>query len=264
MGVLRRLVIPCLLLAACERPAFDTGTPEAALDAVVAMVQQRQAAQIPQLIEIEARDITFEDGVTEASAIGEVKAKAGDMLDRLLGVAAGLRERFPQAVEKEVRAATSKRNRGIRDNTLAILSDPGAWLASQRPRLAATDLGDGTAALTWDDEPLLAGVLTLVETRDGWRFRVPVELVRENPYWPDTREEWSVIASMMLAAENALIDFERDLDRGRIASLDAASARVGRLVGESVVVQSVIYAAMQRADESDGPRSAGSDGATVP
>jgi hypothetical protein len=26
----------------------------------------------------------------------------------------------------------------------------------------------------------------------------------------------------------------------------------------------VIYAAMQRADEPDGPRSAGSDGATVP
>jgi hypothetical protein len=262
--VLRRILAPCLLLVACERPAFDTATPEATLDAVVSMVQQRQAAQLPQLIEIEARDITFPDGVTEASAIGEVKAKAGDMLDRLLRVAAGLRDRFPQAVAKEVRAATSRRNRGIRDNTLAILADPGAWLASQRPRLAATDLGDGTAALTWDDEPVLAGVLTLVETGDGWRFRVPVELVRENPYWPDTREEWSVITSMMLAVENALMDFERDLDGGKIASLDAASARVGRLVGESVVVQSVIYAAMKRPESAGTPDPSGTGGASAP
>ena len=60
----------------------------------------------------------------------------------------------------------------------------------------------------------------------------------------------SGLASMMLAVEHALVDFERDLDAGRIASLDAASSRVGRLVGESVVVQSIIYASMKRAEAS--------------
>jgi hypothetical protein len=233
-------------LAACKRPAYDTSTPEAALDAAVAMVQQGQAKQLPALIEIEARDVTFEDGVTEASAIAEVKAKAGDMLARLLRVAQALRDRFPKDVDREVKAATRKSARSTRDFTVAILADPAAWLAAQRPRITATDLGDGTAALSLDGDPLLAGVLTMVQTPGGWRFRVPVELVRDNQYWPDTRHEWSVIASMMLAVEHALVDFQRDLDGGKIASLDAASSRVGRLVGESVVVQSIIYAAMKR------------------
>ena len=261
---MRSLICVCLLLlVACKRPAYDTSTPEATLDAAVAMVQGQDATSLPMLIEIPARDVTFDDGVTEASAIAEVKAKAGQMLQRLIRVARALRERFPREVEREVQAATRKKSRGVRDVSLAILADPGAWLASQRPRLAATDLGDGTAALTLDGEPLFAGVLSMVETPEGWRLRMPVELVRENEYWPDTRHEWSVIASMMLAVENALIDFERDLDGGKIASLDAAAARVGRLVGESVVVQSIIYASMKRpeaAEPGETPTTAGQGG----
>jgi len=256
-----RILLSMLMLVslvACKRPAYDTTTPDAALDAAVAMVQQGQAQQLPGLIEIEARDVTFEDGVTEASAIAEVKVKAGDMLARLLRVAQGLRDRFPKEVEREVKAATKKSARSTREFTVAILADPAAWLAAQRPRITATDLGDGTAALSLDGDPLLAGVLTMVETPGGWRFRVPVELVRDNQYWPDTRHEWSVIASMMLAVEHALVDFQRDLDGGKIASLDAASTRVGRLVGESVVVQSVIYAAMKR------PEAAAKDAAEAP
>lgn len=240
------LAILLALTAACGKPRYDTSTPEATLDSAVRMVRENDAASLPTLIEIPARDVTFEDGVTEASAIGEVKAKAGQMLGRLLRVAAALRDRFPKEVDREVRAATQRKSQGVRDISLAILADPAAWLDSQRPRLAATDLGDGTAAITLDGQPLFAGALSMVEISGGWRVRMPVELVRENRYWPDTRHEWSVVASMMLAVENALVDFERDLDRGKIASLDAAAARVGRLVGESVVVQSIIYASMKR------------------
>jgi hypothetical protein len=256
-----RRALACLLVlvTSCSRPQYDTSTPEATLDAAVRMVRENDAASLPWLVEIPARDVTFDDGVTEASAIGEVKAKAGQMLARLLRVAAALRVRFPREVEREVQAATRKSSRGLRDVSLAILADPAAWLEAQRPRLAATDLGDGTAAFTLDGEPLFAGALSMVETSAGWRLRMPVELVRENQYWPDTRQEWSVIASMMLAVENALVDFERDLDRGKIASLDAAAARVGRLVGESVVVQSIIYASMKRpeAAEAAEPSAAG-------
>ena len=56
---------------------------------------------------------------------------------------------------------------------------------------------------------------------------------------------------MMLAVEHAIEDFQRDLDAGKITSLDMASSRVGRLVGESVVVQSAIYAMMKRPDATE-------------
>ena len=65
-------------------------------------------------------------------------------------------------------------------------------------------------------------------------------------FWPQTREEWAVLASMMLAVENSLIDFERELDSGKFKTLQQATERIGRLLGESVVVQSVIYFSMKK------------------
>ena len=46
--------------------------------------------------------------------------------------------------------------------------------------------------------------------------------------------------------------FKADLDAGKFKTLDQASERVGRLLGESVIVQSVIYASMKGKDAGDG------------
>jgi len=54
---------------------------------------------------------------------------------------------------------------------------------------------------------------------------------------------------MMLAVENSLADFEREIDEDGFRDLDHAGERAGRLLGESVVVQSIIYASMKRSDE---------------
>ncbi|MCE9619002.1 MAG: hypothetical protein K8R92_03735 [Planctomycetes bacterium] len=252
-------ILLCLIacIAGCKKPKYDTSTPEAMLDAAAEMATKNRAEDLPMLLEIPARDITFDDGVTEASAIAEVKAKAGDMLARLLKVAADLRDRFPSQVEKEVGAILGKKGQAsTRDLTVVAIADPAAWLVAQRARLTATDLGDGTASLSYDGQPIFSGALTLAETPEGWRIRFPVDLVRSSKYWPDTREEWAVLASMMLAVENALKDFESDLDRGEIRNLDAASSRVGRLVGESVVAQSIIYAMMKReGDDEEKPEA---------
>ena len=242
-------ILACVLGAAlgCKKPKFNTSTPEDMLDAATEMVVKNQAQYLPTLLDIPARDVTFDDGVTEASAIEEVKTKAGDMLARLVRVAGELRDRFPKQVEKEIKIVLSKgRKASARDIAIAAIADPATWITAQRALLSATDLGDETASLQFDGQPIFAGALTLTQTSDGWRVRFPVELVRSSKYWPDSREEWAVVASMMLAVENALKDFERDLNSGAIKNLDAASSRVGRLIGESVVAQSIIYAMMKR------------------
>ena len=223
------------------------------LDAATEMVTQNHAEYLPGLIEIPPRDVTFDDGVTEASAIAEVKSKAGDMLARLVRVAGVLRERFPKQVDKEIKSVLGKgKKASTRDLAIAAIANPAAWLTAQRALITTTDLGDGTAALSFDGQPIFAGALTLLQTDNGWRIRFPVELVRSSKYWPDSREEWAVVASMMLAVENALKDFERDLNSGAIKNLDAASSRIGRLIGESVAAQSIIYAMMKR-DEDEAP-----------
>ena len=235
------------LLVGCSKPEYDTSTPEKALQAVQKMLADGRPELLPTMIDIPARDVTFDDGVTEASAIGEVKGKAGDMLARLWRVSRKIKERFPAELAKEGDlGVTQLRGRDLQGLARRIVADPFAYIESQREKLTTEDLGDGTAALDWEGEPLFGGTVTMVERGDGWKFAVPVELLRSSQYWPDTRHEWAVLASMMLAVENSLIDFEAEIDDGRIKSLREAGERVGRLVGESVVVQSVIYAMMKR------------------
>lgn len=242
-----------LALAGCSRPKYDTSTPEALLNSMQAAVKDGRLEDLPQFIEISARDIRFADGVTEASAIADVKKKLSDMLGQLGRVSRKLKplaEKDRKKTKTEIDRLSDRFGFGpIVEN---IMTDPFKVLDESRDKLSAEDLGDGTAALTFDGKPIAGGFVALVETGSGWRATVPIELVQSNEYWPQTRHEWAVIASLMLAMENSLAMFESELDSGKFKTLDQASERVGRLLGESVIVQSVIYASMKGKDAGDG------------
>ena len=152
---------------------------------------------------------------------------------------------------------------GFGDVFTAVVSDPFGWLDANRSRLEAEDLGDGTAALSLDGKPVLGGVLTMRETSEGWRMSVPVELIRSTSYFPDTREEWAVLAYLMLAVENAIRDFEGELDDGKFKNLSAAGERAGRLIAESAVAQVAIFAMMQQNDPAKAGAAPGPGGFTI-
>ncbi|MCP4496994.1 MAG: hypothetical protein GY825_09470, partial [Phycisphaeraceae bacterium] len=84
-----------VLLAGCGGSEYDTPTPESVMVVASAMVANGDADQLPSLIEIAPRDIEFEDGVTEASAIAEVKEKLSELLGRLWLVGEELQRQFP-------------------------------------------------------------------------------------------------------------------------------------------------------------------------
>ncbi len=236
-----------IFLPGCAQEEFDCSTPRALLDAVAKVADQGKFERLPEFIEIGAREITYADGVTEASAIADVKGKLSEMLGELGRVAKKLKARYSEDLAKESKAATKSADRfGLGPMVQGIVLDPFAFLAQKREHLTAEDLGDGTAALLWRNEPALGGTIALVETDNGWRVTVPVELVQGQEFWPQTREEWAVVASMMLAVQNSLLDFERELDTDKFKTLQQATERIGRLLGESVVVQSVIYASMKQ------------------
>jgi hypothetical protein len=243
----------CVLLGAaswfgvgCADPVYDTATPEALLDSVQKAVKDGRPEDLPQFLEIAARDIAFDDGVTEASAIADVKGKLSDMLGQLGRVSTKLKARFAKDLGKTKTQAERVSDRfGFGPAVERVVTDPFRALDESRSKLTAEDLGDGTAALLYEGEPFGGGFVALVETDDGWRVTVPVELVQSNEYWPQTRHEWAVLASLLLSVENSLTIFEGELDAGKFRNLDQASERVGRLLGESVIVQSVIYASMK-------------------
>jgi len=233
-----------LFLGGCEKPApqYDTSTPQAALDSMRAMVRDGHPELLGSLLHIEARDIAFDDGVTEASAINEVLAKSGDMLGRLYRVAGTLRERFPDDLRRELAPSENSLTRD-RQFLARFMSDPFGLLDEQADRLTVEDLGDGTAAVLIDGQPALGFGLQMRDMNGSWKIDIPIELLQK--YRPNTRNEWAVVASMMLAMENALITFETELDRGEFRDLRHASDRAGRLLGERVFVQVMIYQGMK-------------------
>lgn len=252
-----------LVAFGCSDPTYDTSTPEQLLDSVQKAVQDGRPEDLPQFIDIAARDVEFEDGVTEASAIGDVKAKLSDMLGQLGRVSRKLKERYAKDLAKSQSQLERMSDRfGFGPIVERAVTDPFKFLDESRAKLAAEDLGDGTATLEYDGAPVAGGFVALLETDDGWRVTVPIELVQSNEYWPQTRHQWAVVASMMLAVENSLDMFEAELDADKFKTLDQATERVGRLLGESVIVQSVIYASMAKKDPGTGKVRAGTSAAT--
>ena len=244
------------LLAGCGSEEYDTSTPEAVLASARSMVENGDANRLPELIHFEARDIQFDDGVTEASAIEEVKAKLAELMGRLWVIGEELQARFPgeslDTLDEAVVMVGAEGGGDWTDIVGQLLTDPYDFLDEGQGRIEILDLGDGTAAVLWDDEPALGGFVAMLETDDGWRASVPIELVRDTEYWPQTRWEWSVVASMLLSIENALEDFENDVRNDQFRTLSQAAASAGRIVGESAVVQGIIYGMMKRdVDEED-------------
>jgi hypothetical protein len=248
-----RLVLAALAvsLAGCSEPVYDASTPQAVIDSLHSMIIDERADQIATLVHIEPRaDMIYEDGVTEASAIDDVRTKAGEMLGQLFRVATKLRERYPDEIADEVDEATLRRDSASIGPWIAgFLTNPFGLLEEQKQRLTAEDLGDGTAAILVDGEPTSDLPLRLVEVEGQWRIELPIEMLNE--YRPNTRHEWAVVASMMLAIENSLNDFELELDDGKFRNLTHAGERAGRMLAESVVVQGLIYRIMKRNAEEE-------------
>jgi hypothetical protein len=245
-------ILVAWLLAAggCADPEYDASTPQAAVDSMRQMIADGRAERLAGLLHIEARDMAFDDGVTEASAIRDVLEKAGDMFGRLYRVAFKIRDRFPGEAARELESAENRLQRpgDPVPNLARFLADPFGLLDEQSQRLTVEDLSDGTAAILVDGKPALGGVGLLLREIDGaWKIDIPIQLLQE--WRPNTRHEWAVLASMMLSLENSLKDFERELDEGRFPTLEQAGRRAGRILGESVVIQALLYRGMK--DQAD-------------
>jgi hypothetical protein len=229
-------------LHGCTRPHYDASSPQAALNSMYQMIAEGRPEMLGTMIHIQARDITYPDGVTEASAIHDVTNKAGEMLGQLYRVAGKLRQKFPNQIENELgKAAAAKRD--DLDLLTKFLADPFGLMDQQRGRISVEDLGDGTAAILLDGKPALGAGLLMREVEGEWKVEIPIDLLQK--YRPNTREEWAVIANMMPSLEKAFTAFETELDQGQFRDLQAASARAGRLLGERAVVQAIIYQGMK-------------------
>jgi hypothetical protein len=244
-------------MAGCERPEYDQSSPEAAIDSMQKMVQDGRPERLVDLLHIEARDLSFDDGVTERSAIEDVKEKAADLLAQLYRVSLKLNARFPNEVVEQTAFAQSELGflygASLEQGMSDFLRDPFGFVGEQRERITTIEMEDGDrsiAAILWDGEPALGELgLQMVEVDGEWKIEFPIDMPPISEFRPETREEWRVVANIMLAFENSLRDFENAIDSGQYHSLADASGAAGRMLGESAIIQGAIYAMMKREPE---------------
>jgi hypothetical protein len=233
-----------LVAGGCKPPVYDRSSPQAALDSMYKMIADGRPELIGQCIYIEPRDISYSDGVTEASAIQNVTDKAGQMIGQLYRVALKLRERYPEELQKEFESVKKQAQRDDLDEFARFLADPFGLIDANRSRLTVEDMGDGTAAILFDGKPPFGYGMLMRDVEGEWKVDVPIDLLQN--YRPNTREEWQVFANTMLSLERSLTAFEDELDRGELRDLRQASSRAGRLLGERAFVQGLIYQNMKR------------------
>ena len=128
----------------------------------------------------------------------------------------------------------------FKDASLQLLSDPFGWLQENQSRLGVTEVDDETAVLTFDKQPLLGGIAQMKMSGGRWWLVLPLQLPGVAQFAPQTRNEWSIIASLIRVVDKALQELTDDIDSGKAARLED----VPRLAGEKAFIPAAIVMVM--------------------
>jgi hypothetical protein len=250
-------IILAWLPAGCSRsePDYAQSTPEQTIQSALAMVREGNARSLSTLI--------FADSVELRAVLN----RAGDLLGSLQTLAKTVERRMPAEVAA-LRAASASQPPGtglignlqpgraasrntpaqrggpdgpppaVRNALQTLLADPFAWIEANASRLTAVPISDDTVALQIDNQPVLPPLgLTMRRSGNDWFFVLPLNLPVVSNYLPQTRQEWSIIASLVRVADTLVKELADDVDAGRVTSLEALARRAGeKVLGPGAIV----------------------------
>jgi len=92
-----------------------------------------------------------------------------------------------------------------------LFADPYGWLDRNASRLTTVKLADDIAAVMVDNQPVMPPLgLTMRLEKDGkWYIVLPTNLPVVSNFMPRTREEWSIIASVIKVVENVTVELTK-------------------------------------------------------
>lgn len=232
-----------LALPACGDEGYSQDTPDATLRTARLMIERGEAQRLVTLVHADSREMAA------------VLKRLGSLLGNLQELGREISRAFPQEVEQlkaDAQAgAASQRAQGLlqafaagrmpRDPGAAraqqdqfallirrIFADPFGWLADQEGRLSTAFITDDTVAILYDDKPIIPVIGLLMREHDGrWYIQLPTSVPGADRFLPRTREEYSVIGSIVKILDQAVIDLTADVRTGRVASLDAVAGKAG-------------------------------------
>jgi hypothetical protein len=191
----------------------------------------------------------------ETPEMKAVLRRIGSLLGGVQELAREVNRAFPQDIEKlkaEAQAAALgprapnlfqafASGRGPRDRQAAarqqeqfaglvkrLFSDPFAVFADTEGRLTAAFVDDTTRSVLYDNAPVIPVVGLLMRRHEGrWYFELPTNVPGGARFMPQSRDEYSVIGSVVKIFDQAVRDLSADVRTGKVASLDDVSRKAG-------------------------------------
>lgn len=245
-------------LASCDRsdPPYSQASPEALAQTASAMVRDGNARLLSRLV--------FADSVELRAVLNRL----GELLGSLQRLAREVEQAMPAEVAQlRARNADPKlagtsllqsvttgrlptRERGgpdgpppvIQNALYTLLADPFAWIDSNAKRVTFVSLADDLVAIQVDGQPALAPIgLTLRRSGDEWFLVLPLNLPFLSNYLPQTRQEWSIAASLIRVANSVVSELADDVSSGRVRTLDALARRAGEKAFGPAAMVFIVY-----------------------
>lgn len=230
-------LVAMLSLWACEaKKNYPQSSPDDVIKAAVAMVKNGETARLPNLIYAEGPEMRF------------VLNQLGKLLQSMQELSKAAAVQFPDEFAKlqadALAAAADPKNKSLLTQVMvgldgpsqgstrqpsaddvraafsALLADPYGWIERNSSRLTTLKTSDETASVLFDGEPAIPVVgLPLKMDKGRWYVYLPVTTPPLSNVMPRSRQQWSILASVIKVVDNAVIDLTADVQRGNVASL---------------------------------------------
>ncbi len=282
-------VLLSVFASGCSDEAYSQDSPEATIATARMMVERGEARKLGNLIYAENEDerkLYLRFGLflgnleKLGSAIGkkfpdevaELKAKAEE------AAAGGKGNALVAQLSSAVRPQGNRRNRNrnqppadpkaqqeaFADAIKVIFADPYGWLRESESRMTAVYVSDNTAALLWDEKPILPpiGMVMKRDDRDGrWYFVLPTNAPGISGFMPKRPQEFQLWGSLITVFDNTVKDLTKDVESGSIRSLEGVSRAAGE---KAFIPVAISFFALSQYQEAKRKEAAAAKAAPAP
>lgn len=172
------------------------------------------------------------DGGGAGKAGGTIKIELGGEKRASVEVDTGAGERVNPAERRDA----------VQQIVDQLLADPFAMLEANAARLTVQSLADDQAAILFDGKPIPPLGMTMRKENDSWFIELPTNVPGLSQYLPETRNEWSIMGSLIKALDNAVGELRDDVNAGKVKKVEQLAEKAGEKAFVPMAIIAVVYA----------------------
>lgn len=248
LGVMLACAAVVIAGPGCSRKrTYSQATPDDVIRSAVEMVKNKDTRRLGELMYADSAEMrVFLDRLGElfgrmqvlAAAVekkfpqemAELKQKAADAaaagkVDPLLAAissgATGGRRRGP-----ELGGGPGMDENAAQDLVNQLFADPYGWIERNASRLSALQTTDDAASVMLDNKPIIPGIgLPMILDGGKWYIALPTNFPGVANIMPRSREQWSILMSVVKVLDRTVQDMTLDVEAGRVATLDSLAKK---------------------------------------